>query len=533
VIGETLSGRYRIERLLGRGGMSAVWLAWDGELEREVAVKILHSRRLESADAVERFEREARTLASLAHPGIVTVIDRGEEDGRPFIVFEYVRGPDLRTRIAERGGLEPAEAYAVCSQVADALAYAHDQGVIHRDVKPHNVLLAEDGTAKLTDFGIARVIEAPSLTSTGRVLGTGEYLAPEQAAGEGLDERADVYALGVMLFHCLTGETPYQGEGFVDLAAQHMRAPIPSVRTRRPDLPEDVDAVVGRALAKRVDDRYPNCTEMRHALDDLLAATPAGAAEAPGDVPAVVPARRPEATTPYEGLGAPIPLPPAVQAPRRSRTSTIRGLALLAAVLVTAGVCVAIVAIALAGNDTSPARSATPPTTSSSSSSAPRPPSGSAVIPATAIATFDPEGDGVENPQSMANATDANPATVWTTEHYSAFVKHGVGLVLDAGAGVRADSVRLVTPVPGWSAQILYSRAASPPTTSAGWSPDSAVTVVDQATKTIPLTGRQDARFYLVWITSLVQNGDPNAPDTVHPLSASIGTVRLLGPSGQ
>src|SRR5690349_22612117 len=239
--------------------MSAVWLARDVELERDVAVKILHARRLESADAVERFEREARTLAGLAHPGIVTVIDRGEHDARPFIVFEHVSGQDLRARIAARGHLKPAEALAICAQVADALAYAHRQGVIHRDVKPHNVLLTEDGVAKLTDFGIARILEEPSLTAAGRVLGTGEYIAPEQAAGQPLDERADVYALGVMLYQCVTGKTPYTGANFVELAEQHLHAPVPSATAVRPDLPQEIDIILGRALAKDPDDRYPTC----------------------------------------------------------------------------------------------------------------------------------------------------------------------------------------------------------------------------------------------------------------------------------
>ena len=196
MIGETLSGRFRIERLLGRGGMSSVWQAYDEELGRPVAIKLLHARRLESADSVDRFEREARTLALLAHPGIVTVIDRGETDGRPFIVCELVDGRDLHERIALEGPLPIAEALAIAVQVAAALAYAHERGVIHRDVKPHNVLLTADGHAKLTDFGIARVDDAPALTQPGRVLGTGDYVAPEQAQGHPLDGRADIYALG-------------------------------------------------------------------------------------------------------------------------------------------------------------------------------------------------------------------------------------------------------------------------------------------------------------------------------------------------
>ena len=234
MIGETLSGRFRIERLLGRGGMSSVWQAYDEELGRPVAIKLLHARRLESADSVDRFEREARTLALLAHPGIVTVIDRGETDGRPFIVCELVDGHDLHERISLEGRLPLAEALAIAVQVAAALAYAHERGVIHRDVKPHNVLLTADGHAKLTDFGIARVDDAPALTNPGRVLGTGDYVAPEQAQGHALDGRADIYALGALLYHCLTSVPPYRGASFVEIAEQHLRAPVPSVQSRRP-----------------------------------------------------------------------------------------------------------------------------------------------------------------------------------------------------------------------------------------------------------------------------------------------------------
>ena len=198
--------------------MSSVWQAYDEELGRPVAIKLLHARRLESADSVDRFEREARTLALLAHPGIVTVIDRGETDGRPFIVCELVDGRDLHERISLEGRLPIAEALAIAVQVAAALAYAHERGVIHRDVKPHNVLLTADGHAKLTDFGIARVDDAPALTNPGRVLGTGDYVAPEQAQGHPLDGRADIYALGALLYHCLTGGPPYRGASFVEIA---------------------------------------------------------------------------------------------------------------------------------------------------------------------------------------------------------------------------------------------------------------------------------------------------------------------------
>ncbi len=268
MIGDVLSGRYRVTRLLGRGGMSAVWLARDDVLDRDVAVKMLHIRRLESAEAVERFEREARTLASLTHQGIVTVIDRGDDHGRPFIVFEYVRGRDLRERIEDEGRLPLMDVLAIGEQVADALAYAHARGVIHRDVKPHNILLTPDGQPKLTDFGIARVLEEPGLTMDGRVLGTGDYLAPEQAAGEPLDERADVYALGVLLYHALIGEVPFHADSYLETARLHANAPIPSVRDVRPELPERLDQIIRHALAKRPEDRYADCGELR---DDLRA----------------------------------------------------------------------------------------------------------------------------------------------------------------------------------------------------------------------------------------------------------------------
>ena len=252
--------------------MSSVWQAYDEELGRPVAIKLLHARRLESADSVDRFEREARTLALLAHPGIVTVIDRGETDGRPFIVCELVDGRDLHERIALEGPLPIAEALAIAVQVAAALAYAHERGVIHRDVKPHNVLLTADGHAKLTDFGIARVDDAPALTNPGRVLGTGDYVAPEQAQGHPLDGRADIYALGALLYHCLTGGPPYRGASFVEIAEQHLRAPVPDVQARSPEVSDGVAAIVTRALAKRREDRFDDVGEMGTALEGELVA---------------------------------------------------------------------------------------------------------------------------------------------------------------------------------------------------------------------------------------------------------------------
>src|SRR5204862_4220714 len=206
VVGELIAGRYEVEELVGSGGMSNVFRAHDRLLERTVALKILHEQYTRDEDYVERFRREARAVAQLTHPNIVTVIDRGEQEGRQFIVFEYVDGENLKD-LSNRGPLEVREAIRLTLQVARALAFAHERGLVHRDVKPQNVLLNEDGQAKVTDFGIARSIDVQhGMTQTGTVLGTSDYIAPEQAQGQRVGEHTDVYSLGVVLFELLTTE---------------------------------------------------------------------------------------------------------------------------------------------------------------------------------------------------------------------------------------------------------------------------------------------------------------------------------------
>jgi serine/threonine-protein kinase len=487
--------------------MSAVWLARDLELPRDVAVKILHARRLESADAVERFEREARTLAGLAHPGIVTVIDRGEHDGRPFIVFEHVNGQDLRARIAARGHLKPAEALAICSQVADALAYAHRQGVIHRDVKPHNVLLTEDGVAKLTDFGIARILEEPSLTATGRVLGTGEDIAPEQAAGQPLDERADVYGLGVMLYQCVTGKTPYSGANFVELAEQHLRAPVPSAAAVQPDLPDHLEAILQRALAKDPEDRYPSCQAMQVDLDELLQREADDAGEDTAELPVVVHALAVDEPTPTFG---PVPIA-TPQEPRRTRPSAVGVLALL--VLLAGGSAAFLLArssgepgsTAARGDTTAGGSTQIPSTASVSQLPRPKP---KPVVPVKVISasSLDPSGDGSENQGSAPLAIDGSQSTLWSTETYKGYrdVNHkpGVGLVLDLSKVTAVSRLRLTTPIPGWTARIYETSQTTAPPTLSGWQAVSRSFTMTAPQRVVPLRG-PPARMLLIWITDL------------------------------
>src|SRR5689334_15405308 len=277
MVGEVLADRYELEELVGTGGMSSVFRAHDRLLDRKVALKILHQHYSRDDDYVERFKHEARSVAALSHPNIVTVIDRAEHEDRQFIVFEYVEGENLKRLIERRGPAPVATALELAMQIARGLSFAHQQGLIHRDVKPQNVLLNGDGRAKVTDFGIARSLDVQhGMTQTGTVLGTSDYIAPEQAQGQRVDEHTDVYSLGVVLYELLTSEVPFPGENFVAVAMRHINEQPPSVRDKRPDVSPRLDDAVRRAMAKRPQDRFPTmdafCAELEACLAELQAA---------------------------------------------------------------------------------------------------------------------------------------------------------------------------------------------------------------------------------------------------------------------
>jgi len=267
-VGRVLGDRYELTRILGRGGMAEVYAAHDRVLDRNVAVKLLLERFKEDSAFTRRFSDEARHAARLNHPNLVAVYDTGSADGQPFIVMELVDGRSLQEALAE-GMIDVATAVSIVAAVSKALGYAHDRGVIHRDVKPGNIMLAHDGSVKVTDFGIARAIGNDTVTRTAAVLGTAAYLSPEQAQGGALDPRSDLYSLGVVLYEALTGTQPFRGDSAVTVAYQHVQEQPRPPRERNPAITVALEAVVLRAMAKNPANRYQHASDM---YADLTAA---------------------------------------------------------------------------------------------------------------------------------------------------------------------------------------------------------------------------------------------------------------------
>jgi serine/threonine-protein kinase len=294
--GTVVDDRYRLDRKIGSGGMADVWLADDTELDRKVAIKILHDRFAQDSEFVQRFQREAQAAAGLQHPNVVGIFDRGAFDGTYFIAMEYVDGPSLKDLV--KGGMSPKDAIDFTRQILNAARFAHRKGIVHRDLKPQNVLIDDEGRARVADFGIARAGENSDITATGSVMGTAQYISPEQAQGKPTTPRSDIYSIGVILYEALTGRVPFEGESAVAVALKQVSEAPRRPSAINPNVPPALDAVVMRALAKDPDARFKDADAFLKALDAAekapdtprpqdtaayAAVTPEGVADIPGE----------------------------------------------------------------------------------------------------------------------------------------------------------------------------------------------------------------------------------------------------------
>jgi eukaryotic-like serine/threonine-protein kinase len=505
LVGMQLSGRYRLDAQIGAGGMSTVYLATDQTLERRVAIKLMHREIASDSDQLERFRREARAVAQLSHPHIVGVIDAGEDAGRPYIVFEHVEGETLKDRIRRMGRLPMDEAIAYAIEIARALGCAHSHQIVHRDVKPQNVLIDEEGSAKVTDFGIARTLDQDGLTADGRVLGTTDYVSPEQALGHDVNGQTDIYSLGVVLFEMLTGDVPFHGENQVSVAMKHVREDLPDLQSRRPEASATLASVLDRMTDKDLGGRYPDVTTLVADLEEALAIEAARSGRSTGEATAVL--RTLPASTrrrlPFR-MRHPVPI-------------------LVVILLLAAGA--AITAFTLkegverTQRGTGPGKIEAEP--------------GNVVISLkrTAASDYDPMGDDQEHADEAPLALDREPGTSWTTERYDGGVltkagagddEPGVGIYVDADPGVAANQIELQTPDPGWRAEIYAAADGRAPDDLAGWTRVGGGQVRRESQRLDLDTGGEPFRYYLVWITELPQGES----------RVSIAEIGLVAPRG-
>lgn len=262
--GQKISDRYQIIKAIGEGGMANVYLAYDTILDRNVAVKVLRGDLANDEKFVRRFQREALSASSLSHPNIVEVYDVGEDHGEYYIVMEYVEGKNLKDLIKKRGKLTTSEVIDIMLQITDGMSVAHDSYIIHRDIKPQNIMILENGLVKIMDFGIAMAMNSANLTQTNSVMGSVHYLPPEQASGKGATLQSDIYSMGIVMYELLTGKLPYKGDNAVEIALKHLKEPLPSIREELPNIPQSIENIMIKATAKNPKNRYADAREMHN-----------------------------------------------------------------------------------------------------------------------------------------------------------------------------------------------------------------------------------------------------------------------------
>ncbi|MGH2554978.1 MAG: protein kinase domain-containing protein [Actinomycetota bacterium] len=502
-----LAGRYVLEELIDTGGMASVWRARDEVLARIVAVKILREDLAVDPDFTKRFQREAVAAARLTHPNIVSVYDTGVDQGLSYIIMEYSEGQNVREILDQRGSMEPEQAAAVAVPVLSALAYAHANGVVHRDVKPANILVGDDGRVRVTDFGIAKAAFAGTdLTTTGKALGTVRYLSPEQVRGAEVDARSDLYSVGTVLYELLTGRVPFQAESDMAIALMRLNQDPMPPRAFRGGIPRGIEAVVLRAMARDPEDRFQSAESMSAALDRLaggseLAATQSFQLRRAGPMAATT--RTGHAEAPPSTIFRSWMLVPLI-------------------VIVLAGAAIA-AGLAIGRLELGGPLGVRPAPNSPS----PQQPAALSEVTIAEARDFDPQGDGHEHPGDTGLAIDESAETAWGTDHYNSAefgnLKDGVGLWLDLGEGAEVSRITVNAPIQGWTFQVM---AGSTPTTPSDPLPaaDGSTTfrVGPSGEAAINLKPVRASRL-LIWITRL-------GPDDGR-YGASIADVTVEGPA--
>lgn len=489
---DVISARYELEEVIAEGGMATVWKARDQVLARRVALKVLHRHLAEDEGFLERFRREALAAAGLTHPNIVSIYDTGLEDTKDgpvnYIVMEHCGGGTLATLLRADGPFPTERIVAVGTTICDALGHAHSKGIVHRDVKPANVLIGDNRVLKVGDFGIAKAVDTKGdITTTGKIIGTVAYISPEYAGDQELDARSDVYSLGVVLYELAVGRPPFEESTSVATAMKHLNERPPSLRSRRAGVSRALETVILRALEKDPGSRFSSTAEMSEALaaitgdqtssEDTIVHAPSGPRPAPNNT---------------------------------SFRSESRWLVPVVGIIVGALLLAAVLAAVLGEDPASGPGGGgrDDPTTA-----------GGAVIDAGVPADFDPEFDDTEDPSGLPAVVDGNPATTWKTDSYrdplSAF-KTGVGILFDLGSPTEVAAIELATPSVDMDVSILAGNTAPTGASDLG-EIDSIVTSPGKTTIAADTT----ARYWVIWITDLPGGGAG---------FGEIGEVRFLGP---
>ena len=516
-------GRYHLEERIASGGAATVWRAYDAHLDRSVAVKILHPHLITDPDTVRRFERESRHAARLHHPNAIRIYDSGRIGDVVYLVMEFVDGPSLKELLVERGAMPNWEVVAaIGEQVAAVLAEAHSQGLIHRDIKPANILISSDGLVKAADFGIAKALSGATtdLTAEGMTVGTATYIAPEQYTGDDIDQRTDLYALGMVLYECLTGRPAYVGDTPAATAAARLTREVLPPRQVRADVDRRLDDLIVRCTRRDPRDRFPDAATVQSTLRTLIGQ------RSPQDLTAELlkskPPDRPQRPD-FPKLDTDLLSDPGMRTARKSHTRLIASF--------LAGIALTVVAIAVIA---------------SLGGNVPGIPDGSGTepLPISAVSDYDPNGDdGTEHPDEVTFAVDRDPATAWTTETYRGSPrfgdrKPGVGLIVDLGNAtvtsiqvvLDEDNTASLTNKPNQAGMDVevYAATTRPEDVDGllGWGDPVGTFVNIGPQAELQLSAPATGRYWLVWITQL-----PEVAEDSSLYRAGIAELRFFGES--